>query len=634
VIGTAGHIDHGKTTLVKVLTGIDTDRLKEEKERGITIELGFAPIRLPGGINTSIVDVPGHEKFIKNMLAGAAGIDIALLVIAADEGIMPQTQEHFDILRLLLIKKILVVITKVDLVDNEMVELVKEEIQEFLLDTPYEDSPVLTFSAIKEDGKEAILKEIDKAVIETASEKKTGILARLPIDRVFTIPGFGTVVTGTLFNGEITVGKQMYIPVKDKHVRVRNLQVHNRSVDKVQAGQRVAINLAGVDHGEVVRGDVLTEENNAIITQRIDVSFYLLKNIPDPLSDFSRVRFHHGTSEIMGRIKLLDREKLQPGEEAYIQIILENPAVIIKGDRFILRSYSPLYTIGGGEVIEPYAEKHKSRDSDRIIRDLNIKAKGTAEDILNMYLEQSKRPLSVETISKESGINDNKIISVIDEMVKSGQVFSILLNDRDKGYMKASLLKEWENKVIVEVEKRLQDKPLEPGVNKDSIHSQLFSWLSLKEFNALVKYWTSKNVIKITDGLYIAPFHYNWQPQGLMLEKIKEIEELYLSYNWQIPGWNEIAEQLKIDRNTGNQLLQFMLRTEKIIHLDDDIYITSTLLINGKEKIRKWFVDNKDMTVAQARDLLGTTRKIAIPLLEYLDRIKFTVRYGDKRKKF
>jgi selenocysteine-specific elongation factor len=346
IIGTAGHVDHGKTVLTKRLTGVDTDRLKEEKKRGISIELGFAPLTLPSGIKVGLVDVPGHERFIKNMLAGIAGIDLVLLVIAADEGVMPQTREHLDIINLLEVKKGIVVVTKTDLVDAEWLELVKGEIEEVLKGTVLEHAPVVPVSALTGQGIPQLLEVIDRMALETPPKLITGKM-RIPIDRVFTITGFGTVITGTLWSGRLKAGETVEILPRELTARVRNIQVHGEKVSEATAGQRVAVNLAGVETEEVFRGDVLAEPGLLTASHRIDVKLTLLKHINIALEQRVRVRIHHGTREVLGRVNLLDREELLPGENCFCQLVLETPLMALRGDHFVIRSYSPMLTKSG-----------------------------------------------------------------------------------------------------------------------------------------------------------------------------------------------------------------------------------------------------------------------------------------------
>jgi selenocysteine-specific elongation factor len=632
VIGTAGHIDHGKTSLVKILSGVDTDRLKEEKARGLTIELGFAQLKLPSGKSVALVDVPGHERFIKNMLAGAAGIDLALLVVAADEGIMPQTREHFEIIRLLEIKKMIVVITKTDLVENDLIGLVNEEIESLLQGTIYQNSVIFTFSAVSGAGKEELLQGIDKVVAEFFWAEKGEGVPRLPIDRVFMIQGFGTVVTGTLFSGEITVGKQLFIPLKDKIVRVRNLQVHNQAVEKVQAGQRVAVNLAGIEYGEVERGDVLTEEGWFIPTQRIDVLFSLLENAPCSLKKFTRIRFHQGTIERMGRVVLFDREELIQGEEAYLQLMLEKPVVVQKNDKFVLRSYSPSHTIGGGTIIEPQARKHRRKDLPQVMEEFTLKMRGTPEEAILFQLEKSKQPMYLGELVRAVNCPESTINPIVENFVQKGQVQAFAINDKEKIFISRGLLGEWENLMLQKAKQILQEKPLEPGVNKELLRSMVFPQLNLKEYNTLLQYWIQQKRISLIDGLYLLPFGFNTEPQGQWLEMLQAIEKLYRKYRWRIPEWKTVVQELSIEEKAGTRVLHYMLRKGMLIQLAGENYILKEYLNEGQEKLREWLKEHESLTVAQARDILETTRKSVVPFLEYLDKVKFTQRLGDIRK--
>ncbi len=371
IIGTAGHIDHGKTTLVKALTGVDTDRLKEEKQRGISIDLGFAPFKLPGGQKAAIVDVPGHERFIRHMLAGAFGIDMVLLTIAADEGVMPQTREHMDIIELLGVDKGLVVITKKDLVDEEWMLLMEEEISEYLKGTILDGAPLMAVSAVTGEGIPDLLAAIEN-IAQQVQERSAEGYARLPIDRVFTIAGFGTVVTGTLWSGKINSGDTLELMPGGLQVKVRNLHVHNDKVNTAYAGQRVAVNLQGIELAEVRRGDLLATPGVLAPSYRIDARLRLLKSSKRSLSNWNRIRFHLGTDETMGRVVLLDRDQLNAGEEALVQLVMEKPVVAYQGDRFVIRYYSPVTTIGGGVVIDPRAPKQK-RFREDVLEELSKK---------------------------------------------------------------------------------------------------------------------------------------------------------------------------------------------------------------------------------------------------------------------
>jgi len=630
IIGTAGHIDHGKTTLVKALTGIDTDRLAEEKARGISIELGFAHLELPGGITAAIVDVPGHERFIKNMLAGAAGIDMALLVVAADEGIMPQTAEHMDILKLLEIKKIIVVITKIDLVDDEYLELVREDIGKLLTGTRYEDAPILELSALRGRG----LAELKELLAEAARNKvetgRTRAPARLPIDRAFIMQGFGTVVTGTLFDGEINIGDTLEIAVKEKRFRVRNLQVHNQAVAKAVAGQRVAVNLAGVGPGELEKGDVLGVPGWFEPTVRVDVSCHLLPSSPWKLQPNTRVRFYQGTKEAFGRVVLFDRAELAAGEEAYLQIALEEPLLVCRGDNYIIRSYSPSVTVGGGRIVEPLAAKHKKKEAG-LLAELEIKASGDLDRIAQLLIEKNKKPTAVPALSRRLGLPAEDTEPVLARLTGARKIVR-LGSGEEALYLSASKLEEGEKLISREIKGHLEKFPLEPGLNKEALRAKFWPDMALKEYNALIQYWIERKVLALRESQFLVPAGYERSVGGVWAEKIAAVEQYYLRSRWQIAGWEKIRLDLNLDQKTGQQVLQYLLRAQKLYPLAEDLYLWQTLLDEAKQKIREWLKDNGQITVAQARDLLGTNRRIAVPLMEYLDKLKFTVRNGEARK--
>jgi selenocysteine-specific elongation factor len=387
ILGTAGHIDHGKTSLIKAISGTDTDRLKEEKERGITIELGFASLDLPGGQHLGIVDVPGHEKFVKNMVAGATGIDIVVMVIAADEGVMPQTREHMEICTLLGIQHGLIVMTKTDMVEEEWLELALEDIREFSQGTFLEDAPILPVSSVTGDG----IPELISAINETAGsipQRPPSSLFRLPIDRVFTMKGFGTVITGTLVSGKINVGETIMVYPTGITSKVRGIQVHNQSAESAEAGMRTAINFQGLDKTAVKRGEVLSTPDALIASYMVDVSFHYLASNKKPLKNRTLVRFHTGTSEVMGYLILLEQEELPPGQTVVAQLRLDSPVAIVKDDRFVIRSYSPVRTIGGGQVLNPIPQKHKRLKQD-VIDGLQHLTDEDPESIISQQIQQA-----------------------------------------------------------------------------------------------------------------------------------------------------------------------------------------------------------------------------------------------------
>ena len=384
ILGTAGHIDHGKTSLIRALTGIDTDRLKEEKERGITIELGFAHLELPNGKLLGIVDVPGHEKFVKNMVAGATGVDLVAMVIAADEGVMPQTREHLEICQLLNVKHGLVVLTKIDMVDPEWLELVREDVTEYLSETFLANMPMVEVSSVTGQGIEEMIQVLDK-LAEQVPEKDIGHLFRLPIDRIFTMRGFGTVITGTSISGQIKTGDEVSIYPEGISSRIRGMHVHNKEVTEVSSGLRTAINVQGIEKMMLQRGDILATKGSLRATYMVDVKLDLLASSPRKVKNRAKARFHTGTSEIISTVVLLDRDELNPGDSCFAQIRMDAPTAVLKGDRYVLRSYSPVRTIGGGEILNPLPLK-KKRFSDTVLSELKILHEGEQKDVIERFV--------------------------------------------------------------------------------------------------------------------------------------------------------------------------------------------------------------------------------------------------------
>ena len=420
VIGTAGHIDHGKTSLVKALTGTDTDRLKEEKERGITIELGFAELTLDN-VHAGIVDVPGHERFVKNMLAGVGGIDLVMLIIAADEGIMPQTREHLSICRLLGIKTGLIVLTKTDLVEPEWVELVTDDILDFVKDTFLEEKPIVPVSAHTGDGLENLKNAVSEIANQTPVKSETGIF-RIPIDRVFTMRGFGVVITGTLFSGSVAVGEQVEVYPRTLQARVRGLQVHGESVEKSTAGLRTAVNLQGLERTEVFRGDIIGHRGELKSTYMLDVHLEHLADAPRPLKTRNRIRFHAGTAEIMGRISLIGRDVLEPGESSFAQIRLEEPIVVLPRDRFVIRSYSPIITIGGGEILDIMPRKHRRLRSSSLDHLKSLYQGDETERLLILLRDARLNGVELADLTGRLTLKPSDIQKSIQELSAQGEV--------------------------------------------------------------------------------------------------------------------------------------------------------------------------------------------------------------------
>ncbi len=626
IIGTAGHVDHGKTMLVKALTGVDTDRLKEEKERGISIELGFASLKLPSGRQAGIVDVPGHERFIKNMLAGVGGIDLVLLVIAADEGIMPQTKEHMDIIQLLQIERGVVVLSKVDLVDQEWLALVREEVVEFLKGTTLEDAPVVEVSSVTGQGLDELLRTIDLVAEEVKEKPATGHV-RLPVDRIFSITGFGTVATGTLWSGILHTGDALEIMPYKIATRVRSLQVHGRKVEEARAGQRVAVNLTGVEVEEVPRGSVLATPGSLIPSYRLDVRFVLL-GTAKPLKNRSRVRLHLGTAEIMCRVILLDRDELAPQETALAQLELEEPAVGVRGDRFVVRSYSPIRTIGGGKIIDPVAPKHR-RLRREVIESLLTREKGTPEELLLQQLHSRRTIFTAEELVKWSGLDESTVKDTLHSLVEKKQVRSIL-SENQVYYLLQEVYLQWAENMRSMLQEYHRDFPLREGFPKEEMRSRLFAGLNSKQFQSLLQVMEEDGLVRLyTQDIALPEF--TPRPNPKQQKQIEQLIEIYREGNCQPPAWGEATRRVGLEGHTAQEILQYLLKKGMLVRVADDLYFHPVCLASARQALVDYLLEKGEITVGETRDLLQTSRKYALPLLEYFDREKTTRRVEDKR---
>jgi selenocysteine-specific elongation factor SelB len=483
IIGTAGHIDHGKTTLIKALTGRETDRWEEEKRRGITIDLGFTYFDLPDGSKAGIVDVPGHEKFIKNMLAGVVGMDMVLLVIAADEGIMPQTTEHLNILNLLGVENGIVVLTKCDLAEKEWISLVKEDITESLGSTFLEGAPIVEVSSKTGYGIDKLIEEISKIADKSIKERELNTIARLPIDRVFSMTGFGTVITGTLISGILNKGDEVEIYPVNKLCRIRNIQVHSSDVEKAYAGQRTAINLSNIKKTDIYRGCVIAPVNSMRNTKMLDVKLNLLKDSKRVVINRSRLHFYTGTSEILARVVLLDRDELTPGESCYAQLRLEEEIAVRRGDKFIVRFYSPLETIGGGEIIEPVPKKRKRFDED-LIEELKVKEKGSGADVIEKIIKEAKDLISVSSLAKTTALTEAEVKENI-ELLDQEERISLFAVKNEKYVWHKSFERELEESLEKYLFAYHKDNKYAKGAKKSEIKSKFLPDLKQILFAAI-----------------------------------------------------------------------------------------------------------------------------------------------------
>lgn len=617
ILGTAGHIDHGKSALVKALTGIDPDRLKEEKERGITIDLGFADLTYPDGLTVGIVDVPGHEKLVRNMLAGAGGIDIVLLVIAADEGIMPQSREHLHICDLLKIKSGLIALTKADLVEEEWLELVQDEVKEFVKGTFLDGAPIVPVSSKTMFNIDA-LKEKIREIALRVEPKPTKGLFRLPIDRVFTLKGFGTVVTGTAVSGSISIDQDVDILPSNLHSKVRGLQSHGKSIQTACAGQRVAINLQGVDKESLHRGDTVVVPGRLVPTRKIDAKVELLADAPI-LKSKSLLHFHLGTSEIVARIILYDQNELKGGASAYCQFRLNEPVVAMAGDRYIIRRFSPVETIGGGEILDPLSFRRSRKES---LDDLLTYEKGTlAEKIAVKVKRYGIHGISILLLEGWVAAE----ISSIRDAVKTLRDRDVLMQFDDV-LVHADAIRSFGELVTKHMEEFHRRNPLKPGMLKEELRVRL--GIEPRLFGNVL---SALKTIAI-DREYVRLASFKPSLSGVDETVKASILNLLEKSGFQPPMKEELSQAVNIDMRRLTDILNLLAKEGSLVRISETMYIPTTVFDDMIARLKNFFARKPEMTVAEFRDVLGTTRKYAVPLLEYLDSHKITLRVGDVRK--
>jgi len=639
IIGTAGHIDHGKTELVKALTGTDTDRLKEEKERGISIELGFAELKLPNGVAAGVVDVPGHEHFVKNMLAGATGFDLVLLVVAADDGVMPQTVEHLAIVDLLGVSDGVVAITKADLVEEDMLELVKEDVAETLRGTAMEGAEMVVTSSRTGQGLDDLLQALTRAAERVRAKDSEGPF-RLPVDRVFTLRGIGTVVTGTLWEGSVSDGDEAVVQPSGRRLRVRNVQVHGEEVERAYAGQRVAMNLPGISKEEVTRGDVIVSPGHLRPTMMADAQLHLLQGAPQPLKNRARVRFHHGTSEIMARVVLLGgREELPPGESHPVQLRLEKPAVLRYGDRFIIRSYSPITTIGGGRILDSHPRKHRHHQVE-VLEELEVRGRGNPAQLVLLALEERGLPMSMAGLVERLELKASAVEGAVKDLLAEGKLVE-LEGEGGPFYLEATRLEVLMDTMAGLVEELHSANPLKAGVEKEVLRQRLGErlakgrkyQLAAEDFLSLLRAAERAGRLETEGGkVRVAG-------KGRALGEreralLGDLESLIREGGFSPPLFKELGEKLGVDRNRLRDLLNILLEEGKIEQVNPEYFLAAGKLAEAEEKVVAFLSGREKLAVADLRDMLGASRKYAIPLLEYLDRKKVTRREGDYRVLF
>ncbi len=627
IVGTAGHIDHGKTALVKALTGIDADRLKEEKERGITIDLGFAHLAIDAETTIGFVDVPGHERFIKNMLAGVGGIDLVVLVIAADESVMPQTREHLDICSLLHIKQGFTVLTKIDKIEPEIADLVEMEVREFLKGSFLERSPILRVSSHTGAGIPELIDTL-RAFAAKAEPKDTSEVFRLPIDRCFTMKGFGTVVTGTLISGKVEKEEEVEILPSRQTARVRGIQVHGHAASKAEAGQRTALNLQGVEVAAIQRGMVLSIPRVFAPSPMFDCHLDLLLSAPNAIDGRKRVRFHIGTAELMGYVVLLGQDRLQPGHSAFVQIRLEEPAFALPGDRFIIRQYSPMITIGGGQVLDAAPNKHR-RNETAVLNMLRIFKEGSIEEQFMAVIDQAGlATIEASALASRRGLPIEKTRGRIRALAKAGLVR--ILSENPLVVVSASAFMDAAKVAATAVRRFHEMNPLVQGIAREELRGRLFGDASAVLFQSLLDNLAADRQIAVA-GDVISEFGRTVTLKAGE-ERIKSsLAERFRSLGLQAPSPDEIINTLKLDRNLARKIIQLMVKENALVKITEEMLVDRAAIDKLVADVKSLKARNPKLGVGEFKDLTGVTRKFAIPLLEYLDRQHVTRRVGEDR---
>lgn len=625
IIGTAGHIDHGKTTLIRALTGRNTDRWEEERRRGITIDLGFTYFDLPNGDRAGIIDVPGHEKFINNMVAGVVGMDLVLLVISADEGMMPQTREHVDILGLLGIQKSIIVLNKCDLVEEEWLELVEEEVREELEGTFLAQAPILRVSAATGQGLPELVQTIVELTREKSGEKDVSTIPRLPVDRAFSLSGFGTVITGTLISGAISREDTLEMYPVGKSCKIRSIQVHGEDKATCYAGQRVAINLSNVKKKEIYRGCVLSRENSMKNTDLLDVRMQVLPSSMRVLTNHTRLHLFTGTSEILCRAVLLDKEEIGPGESGYVQLRLEEEVAVRRGDRFVVRFYSPMETIGGGVILEPNPTI-KRRFQTEVIEELKRKESGSTADVLELHIRKYKETMvTAAELAKVTALSMEEVETDLAELQEAGQILTFPMRKDVYVWHRADYQTQ-KDRVKELLNAYGEAHPYRYGMKKAELQGACFKQMKPIVFDKVIEQMEADEVLKRKDEFVSRPT-FEIRRDALYEKTSRFLLETFERAGYDFLRYSEIQAP-GVEPAVQDDILSVLLEEKQAVKVMEDLYTLFSLMEEAKKKILEKLKEDRMITIAQVRDMFRTSRKSAKPILEYMDGIKVTKKTG------
>ena len=629
IVGTAGHVDHGKTCLIKALTGTDTDRLKEEKKRGITIELGFTNMPVDADMKVGIIDVPGHEKFVKNMLAGIGGIDLVLLVVGLDEGVMPQTVEHFEVLKMLNIQKGIVVLTKADLVDADWAELVKADVEDLIEGTFMEGAKTIEVSSYTGQNIEELKKLIVEEVSDTKQRTNEPKLFRLPIDRVFIMEGFGTVITGTLLEGSVSVGDEVILFPTGERVKIRGIQVQSETVETAYAGQRTAINISNMKKEDIDRGFVLAAEGCMELSKFVDVRIKLFPSTKRTLKNGDRVHINYGAAQVLTKVVLLDKDYISAGESALAQLRFDEPVAVKKGDNFIIRFYSPVETFGGGEVLEAVAHKHK-KDNPQVIEDLLIKETGDLEEVLAVMVKEDSYSFPTAAhFATKLGILEKEADAILSGLTEKGIIFAT----SEKGYYHKVMRERFEafaNELLGEFHKA---NPIAPGMAKEEFKSRLNDFMhfnDMKSAEIVMGELVAGKVLGTNQAtIALSSFEAKYTKE---FSKVRErIEQIYKAAGFEMPALEDALAEFK-DKKAANLIVEDLVKTEVLVKVNHPYYMDKEYWDKAVDFLKQYLETHETIALGDYRDGLNTSRKYAVLLLEAFDKRKITIKVGDERK--